>query len=61
VVELQGGTLEALKLVREPARPYDIRAEVWLDPHRHHMPVRVRMTNGQASFEMILRAELSLF
>ncbi|HET9644316.1 MAG TPA: DUF3108 domain-containing protein [Burkholderiaceae bacterium] len=60
-LELPAGKVEALKLVREPGRPYDIRAEVWLDPERHHMPVRVRMTNGQARFEMILQAELSVF
>jgi hypothetical protein len=31
----------ALKLVREPRRLYGLRAEVWLDPAEHHLPVRV--------------------
>ena len=34
----------ALHLVREARRPYDTRAEVWLDATRHHLPVRVRLT-----------------
>ena len=33
-----------LHLVREPLRPYDHRIEVWLDPARHHLPVRVLFT-----------------
>jgi hypothetical protein len=34
--------------LREPRRPYDTQAQVWLDPARHHLPVqallRVRAT-----------------
>lgn len=33
----------ALRLRREPRKPYDTRAEVWLDPARHHVPVKVRL------------------
>ena len=33
----------AVHLTREPSHPYDTRAEVWLDPARHHLPVRVSM------------------
>ena len=36
-----------LYLRREPARAYDQRAEVWLDPQRHHLPVRVRLTTPE--------------
>lgn len=37
----------ALKLVREPRKPYDTRVEVWLDPAREHRPVLARLaTNG---------------
>jgi hypothetical protein len=43
-----------LKLLREPSRPYDTRAEVWLDPARHHMPARLRLTNGDAFTELSL-------
>ena len=33
----------AVHLIREPRRPYDTRASVWLDPARHHLPVKVQM------------------
>lgn len=35
---------DALRLTREPRKPYDTQVEVWLDPARHHLPVRARMT-----------------
>jgi len=38
-----GPVSAALRLVREPARPYDQRIEVWLDPARAHLPVQVRL------------------
>jgi hypothetical protein len=38
-----GVALNALHLHREPQRPYDTRVDVWLDPARHHLPVRVRL------------------
>lgn len=46
-----------LKLLREPRRPYDTRAEVWLDPTRHYLPVRLRQTNGDFVTEWLLRAD----
>jgi Protein of unknown function (DUF3108) len=30
-------------LLREPRRPYDLRVHIWLDPARHHLPVRAQM------------------
>lgn len=33
----------ALHLRREPRKPFDTRADVWLDPARHHLPARVRL------------------
>ena len=43
-----GRVEEAIHLLREPRRPYDTQAQVWLDPERHHLPVqallRVRAT-----------------
>jgi hypothetical protein len=36
-----GAVADALHLLREPRRPYDTRVEVWLDPARHYLPVRV--------------------
>lgn len=43
-----------LKLVREPRRRYDTRAEVWLDPADHFMPLRVVQTpsGGGAALEL---------
>lgn len=44
----------ALKLTREPRRLYDTRAEVWLDPAQHYVPLRVRQTptGGGAPLEL---------
>ena len=39
-----GAVARALQLRREPTRPYDTRVEVWLDPARQHLPVRVVFT-----------------
>jgi hypothetical protein len=43
-----------LRLVREPARPYDLRVETWLDPAHHHLPARLRLTvvPGGAALEL---------
>jgi hypothetical protein len=40
VLETDAGPVQALHLVREPRRRHDTRVEVWLDPGRHHLPVR---------------------
>jgi hypothetical protein len=53
-VTLPDTSATLLKLQRESSRPYDTRAEVWLDPARHHMPARVRLTNGEAFTELAL-------
>ena len=46
-LELPAGTVRgALHLRREPQRPWDSRVDVWLDPARHHLPVRLRMRQG---------------
>ena len=39
-----GPVAQALLLRREASRPYDTRVEVWLDPQRQHLPVRLRFT-----------------
>jgi hypothetical protein len=44
VVTASGPVRHALRLTREPRKPYDTQVEVWLDPARHHLPVRARMT-----------------
>jgi hypothetical protein len=46
-----GRELMALKLLREPRKPYDTRVEIWLDPQHDHRPVRARLVtagNGDA-------------
>lgn len=57
-VDVAGGRVQgALRLLREPRRPFDTRVEVWLDPARHHLPVRLRLTQPQSgdSNEFVLR------
>lgn len=46
---------DLLHLVREPARPYDTRAEVWLAPGRQHLPVRVRLSYPPGAGALELR------
>ena len=41
-----GKVTQALHLLREPRRPYDTRVEVWLDPARQYLPVRLRLGNA---------------
>ena len=44
-ISLPGGTVaDALRLTREPRRPYDTQVETWMDPAQHHLPVRARLT-----------------
>ena len=44
-VALPAGSVQALKLLREPRRQYDTKVEVWLDPARQYLPVRARLTD----------------
>jgi len=47
-VELEGARApDALAFRREPRKPRDTGVEVWLDPARHHLPVRMRLSNGR--------------
>jgi len=52
-----GSRATALKLLREPQRPYDTRVEVWLDPRRHYLPLRCRLGNGAHFTELLLQGE----
>lgn len=57
-LELAGGRLDqALLLRREPRKPFDTRVEVWLDPSRHHLPARLRLTQagGGDGLEFLLK------
>ncbi len=51
------GDRAALKLVREPRRPYDTRVEVWLDPAEHHLPLRVVQTPSAGGPALELQRE----
>jgi len=53
------GDALAWRLVREPAHPYDLRIDVWLDPSRGHWPLRLRQTQvpGGEPLEWSLRDE----
>lgn len=52
------GATPALKLVREPQRLYDTRAEIWLDPADHFLPLRILQTptGGGAGMELLREA-----
>lgn len=41
------GPVDAVKFVREPRKPHDTTAEVWLDPSHHYLPVRARIGNPE--------------
>lgn len=43
-LELPGGSLPTIKLVRPPRREFDQRIEVWLAPGLDYVPVRLRLT-----------------
>ena len=46
-IDLPAGRVpRALHLLREPRRPYDTRVELWLDPARQYLPVRIRLGNA---------------
>lgn len=51
-----GDSLATVHLLREPRHPYDTRVEVWLDPARHHLPVRATLgSSDEDRLELRLR------
>jgi hypothetical protein len=51
-----GATVDTVHLLREPRSPYDTRVEVWLDPARHHLPIRATLgTTDEDRLELRLR------
>jgi len=57
-VRIPLGSIDTIHLLREPRFAHDTRADVWLDPSRHHLPVRARLSNsedGSDAFELQLR------
>ena len=53
------GTVQALKLLREPQQLHDWRVEAWLDPQQGYWPARLRMSlpRSGAVFDLSLLAE----
>ncbi len=45
-IDLRSGSVATLRFKREPRGPYDTTVEVWLDPKRHHLPVRALQRAG---------------
>jgi len=45
-VQLPGGAMRALKLVRAPRKEFDQKVELWLAPRLDYAPVRLRLTNS---------------
>lgn len=48
---------DTLLLRREPRKPFDTQVEVWLDPARHHLPARLKLSiaGGGDSLEFLLK------
>ena len=46
MLDLPGGSVQGLKLERNPREPYDQKVEVWLSPQLGYLPARVRITEA---------------
>lgn len=46
LLDLPGGKMHALHLVREPVQTYDQKIELWLAPRLSYLPARLRMTEA---------------
>ena len=45
-LDLPGGSVQGLRLERNPRQPYDQKVEVWLSPELGYLPARVRITEA---------------
>jgi hypothetical protein len=57
-LDLPGGPVaDAVHLLREPRRPYDMQVQLWLDPARQHLPVqawlRIRATGEGTELRLL--------
>jgi hypothetical protein len=41
-----------LHVVRDPARPYDLRIEAWLSPSLHHLPIGLLMSTPPSNWSL---------
>lgn len=49
-LDLPAGPTPAWKLLRQPRREYDQRAELWLAPSLGYLPARIRLTQANGDF-----------
>jgi hypothetical protein len=45
-LDTAAGRIDSVHFAREPRGPYDTGVDVWLDPARHHLPVRATIRSG---------------
>ena len=56
-VNTRSGNVAAIKFTREPRVLYDTTVEVWLDPRRHHLPLRATLRAGPNDDGLDLRLQ----
>jgi len=56
-VDSRSGSVAAIRFKREPRGLYDTTVEVWLDPKRHHLPVRALLRAGPNDDGLDLRLQ----
>jgi hypothetical protein len=47
---LPGGSLEAVKLTRNPRQAYDQQVDIWLAPSLGYLPARIRITESNGDY-----------
>lgn len=47
---LPGGTVQGLKLTRNPRQPYDQQVDIWLAPELGYLPARIRILEANGDF-----------
>ncbi|MES2979995.1 MAG: DUF3108 domain-containing protein [Pseudomonadota bacterium] len=49
-LDLPIGTMQAIKLTRDPRREFDQKVEAWFAPELGYLPVRIRVTQANGDF-----------
>ena len=60
-LDTRAGRVETIKFMREPREPYDTTVQVWLDPHRHSLPLRAVQKSGGSDEVYDLRLQEAIF
>jgi hypothetical protein len=47
---LPGGSVEVIKLTRNPRQAYDQQVDIWLAPSLGYLPARIRITEGSGDY-----------